>query len=229
MSAPRVFVVGTDTGVGKTTIVCALLSIARAQGRRVLPYKPAQSSGPGDASDADRLLAAAGIAGLHRDQIVAFDATLPIAPGMVHDAASFLDAPHIDDSPISRARARLDQAIELTSAELVIVEGAGGLWVPMPGGTWQPQWIRELATHVVIVARAGLGTINHTLCTIDALRTLDLAPLGFFTCETDAPDLSAQTNARVIEKARELPHLGTLPFARAPDVDLLASLLARLG
>lgn len=228
MSAPRVFFVGTDTSVGKTSVVCALLSTARAQGRRVLPYKPAQSGSPGDASDADRLHAAAAIDGLHRDHIVGFEAALPIAPGMVDDAASFLDTPRVDVSPIARARAQLDRATVLTTPELVIVEGAGGLWVPMPGGTWQPQWIRELATHVVIVARAGLGTINHTLCTIDALGTLGLPPLGFYTCETEAPDLTAPTNARVIEKARGIPHLGTLPFARAAEDDLLARLLARL-
>jgi dethiobiotin synthetase len=229
MSTPRVFVVGTDTAVGKTSLVCALLSIARAQGRRVVPYKPAHSGAPGEISDADRLHAAAAIADLDRDDIVGFTGALPIAPGMIDDATSFLDAPRIDEAPLARARAQLDRAIDRTDAELAIVEGAGGLWVPMPGGTWQPRWIRELATHVVIVARASLGTINHTLCTIDALRSLDLAPLGFYTSETTVPDSTTATNARVIEHARDIPHLGTLPFSRAPELDLLAPLLERLA
>jgi dethiobiotin synthetase len=229
VSPPRIFVVGTDTDVGKTSLVCALLSRAAANASRVLPYKPAQSGSIGNASDADRLCAAATIDGLGRDDIVAFDYALPIAPGMVGDGAHFLEATTADHAPLARCRAHLDHAIATFAPDLVIIEGAGGLWVPMPGGTWQPEWIGTLATHVVIVARAGLGTINHTLCTIDALRSLDLTTLGFYLCETTPPDASASTNARVIEVARGVAHLGTLPFSRAADSCLLAPLLARLA
>lgn len=228
MSPRRVFLVGTDTAVGKTSLACALLTSARAQGRVAVPYKPAQSNAPGETADADRLLAAAALPDLQHDDIVGFTGALPVAPGMIEDSSSFFFGTRGDKAPIKRARAQLDQAIKRTHAELAIIEGAGGLWVPMPGGTWQPLWIRALATHVVVVARAGLGTINHTLCTIDALRALELAPVGFYMSETSPPDLTAPANARVIERARKIVHLGTLPHARPPELDLLAPLLARV-
>jgi hypothetical protein len=47
-----------------------------------------------------------------------------------------------------------------------VIEGAGGLWVPMPGGSWLPAWISALRAEVVVVGRLGLGTINHCLLTI---------------------------------------------------------------
>lgn len=224
---PRVFVVGTDTDVGKTTLVCALLERARVLDRRVMPYKPAQS-GSGPASDAQRLLAAAPIDSLALAQIVAFDYPLPLAPGIAECAPRRFGELAEDDTSLARCRDHLEHTIAAVQPELVIVEGAGGLWVPMPGGTWQPRWIAVLATHVVVVGRAGLGTINHTICTIDALRRLDLEPLGFYLVETSAPDLSSPNNASVISAARGVPHLGTLPHAAASPSCLLTPLLDRL-
>ncbi|MBL8941743.1 MAG: dethiobiotin synthase [Myxococcales bacterium] len=223
----RVFVVGTDTDVGKTTLVCALLERAYAIGKRVMPYKPAQSGCVG-ASDAQRLHAAARLGDLALEQIVAFDFPLPLAPGIAECSPhSFGERPE-DDTALAYCRDHLERGIETVRPELVLVEGAGGLWVPMPGGTWQPRWIAALASHVVVVGRAGLGTINHTLCTIDALRRLDLEPIGFYLVETTAPDASSPSNAAVISSARDVPHLGTLPHAAASPRCLLTPLLDRL-
>jgi dethiobiotin synthetase len=223
----RVFVVGTDTDVGKTTLVCALLERAVAMSLRVMPYKPAQSGSAGT-SDAQRLHAAARLDELTLEQIVAFEFTLPLAPGIAEcSPLTFGERPE-DGAALEHCRTHLEHSIAAVRPELVIVEGAGGLWVPMPGGTWQPRWIAALATHVVVVGRAGLGTINHTLCTIDALRRLDLEPLGFYLVETTAPDASSPSNAAVISSARGVPHLGTLPHAAASTRCLLTPLLDRL-
>jgi dethiobiotin synthetase len=131
-------------------------------------------------------------------------------------------------------------ATELLSAwevehrpDLVFIEGAGGLHVPMPGGDWQPTWISALAHHVVVVGSLGLGTINHTLLTIDALRNLGLPPLGFYLCEHDpTPDPSHRDNAQIIATARGLSHLGTLRQTSPSDgpgtLDLLTPLLTLL-
>jgi dethiobiotin synthetase len=223
----RVFVVGTDTDVGKTTLVCALLERAVAMSLRVMPYKPAQSGSAG-MSDAQRLHTAARIDELTIEQLVAFQFALPLAPGIAEcSPLAFGERPE-DSAALEHCRAHLEHGIDAVRPELVIVEGAGGLWVPMPGGTWQPRWIAALATHVVVVGRAGLGTINHTLCTIDALRRLDLEPLGFYLVETTAPDISSSSNAAVISSARGIPHLGTLPYGAASARCLLTPLLDRL-
>jgi dethiobiotin synthetase len=100
---------------------------------------------------------------------------------------------------------------------LTIVEGAGGLWVPMPGGTWQPAWISGLAATPVVVGRLGLGTINHCLLTIAALRSLGLPPCGFIlTQNVVGSDLSYQHNEQVIAAASMLPCLGVLLSGQVP-------------
>jgi dethiobiotin synthetase len=224
----RVFLVGTDTDIGKTTLVCELLSRAAALGIRAMPYKPAQSGDNSSPSDAERLRAAAPFAELCVEQIVAFDFPVPVAPGIAQDARAFLVHRPEDRAPIHHCQTHLEASIRGLAPELVLIEGAGGLWVPMPGGSWQPSWIDALATHVVVVARAGLGTINHTLCTIDALRQLGRNPIGFYLVERTAPDASSSTNATVIAVARDLPHLGTLPFGAPPTSCLLTALRERL-
>lgn len=230
MSCPRVFLVGTDTAVGKTSITCALLHGARAIGVRVLPYKPVQSSAPDELSDdAARLLAASGDPRLQADEVCTLRYDVPLAPGLADDAARFLaPAPTRDVSPLLHCRDALAQHTSRHDPQLVLIEGAGGLWVPMPGGTWQPEWIRALASHVIVVGRAGLGAINAALLTIDALRALDLDPLGFYLSETAPPDPSNPHNAAVIARARALPHLGTLRHG-GDDGELFTALLERLG
>lgn len=232
MSPPRLALVGTDTAVGKTSVACALLAQASVAGVRVLPFKPAQS-GDDRPTDAQRLLVA--LAAKPGDPLHALDEAAiaplrydaPIAPGIADEPTRFTSTRAIDPQPLQRCAHALDELVARTQPELVIVELAGGLWVPMPGGTWQPQWLRTLATHTIVIGRAGLGAINAALLTIDALRALDLAPLAFVLCETMPPDPSNAANADVITHARSLPHLGTIPHDRvAPQ--LLAQLLARL-
>jgi dethiobiotin synthetase len=230
MSCARVFLVGTDTSVGKTAIACALLERAQAIDLRVVPYKPVQSSAPDEPrTDAQRLCSACAPLRLRIDDICPLRYQAPLAPGLADDPAVFVDHGRaVDPAPLLRCRSALEQLIADTDPQLVLIEGAGGLWVPMPGGSWQPAWIRELATHVIVVGRAGLGAINAAVLTIDALRELDLAPLGFYLSETAAADPSNALNAAVISRARALPHLGTLRHGVAGAEDLLGALLERL-
>lgn len=224
MSTPkRIFVVGTDTHVGKTTVLCALVKQARARGLRPLPFKPAQSgAAPHDPdSDAARLASAADIASPRAICPMWF--ADPVAPGVAAGAPAAADPSHC--SVVGLA---LDRAIAAHAPDLVFIEGVGGLLVPMPGDTWQPDWIAQLADCVVVVARAGLGTINHTLLTVDALRRRDLRPIGIYLCEVDRPDPSNRTNPAVLERATSLPVLGTLPHGERDVPDLLGPLLAVL-
>lgn len=229
MSPPRLALVGTDTAVGKTTVACALLAQASAAGVCVLPFKPAQS-GADRPSDAQRLRDALADGPLHELDDAAIAPLRygpPLAPGIADDPTRFTSARAIDPAPLQRCLEALDDLIARTRPDLVLVEPAGGLWVPMPGGTWQPQWLRTLATHTIVIGRAGLGAINAALTTIDALRALDLAPLAFILCETTPRDPSNAANADVIAHARSLPHLGTVPHDDAPP-QLFAPLFAML-
>lgn len=237
----RVFIVGTDTGVGKTAVTAALLATARTRGSRAIPFKPAQS-GLDQPSDAERLLAAAGLPLTELDAACPLRYEPPLAPGLAEDPTPFLDASRGAADP-TRALAGIPPAIvtrcvlALATWEarlgpvLTLVEGAGGLHVPMPGATWQAAWILALAPWTIVVGRAGLGTINHCLSTIAGLRDIGRPPLGFVLSNpTPAQDPSVADNAAVIANATGVPHLGTLPHgpepAHAPA--LLDALLARL-
>jgi dethiobiotin synthetase len=257
MSAPsitaptRVFIVGTDTAVGKTAVTAALLHTARARGLRVVPYKPAQS-GSDRPSDAERLLAAAGLPADELALACPLRHAAPLAPGLAEDPSPFLtgaSAPFLADTPpflvpgpqdhrdehlaaISRSVAALAAWEARHQPSLTLIEGAGGLYVPMPAGTWQPAWIAALAPWTLVVGRAGLGTINHCLTTIAGLRALGRPPLGFVLSQTStAPDPSVADNAAVIANASGIPHLGTLPHGPEPALApaILDALLARLG
>lgn len=228
-----IYLVGTDTGVGKTAVACALLQRARTHGTRLVPFKPAQS-GDDDPSDVDRLLRAAGLPTTLAHQACPLRFAAPLAPGLADDRAPFVRTPS-DTRPatpeLDHVGEALDAWIEHHQPDLVLIEGAGGLHVPMPGGTWQPTWIRALADAVVVVGRLGLGTINHTLLTIDALRAIDVSPLGFYLCDPNGrSDPSHRDNASVIAAARGVPHLGTLAHQPTADAfastDLLTPLLA---
>ncbi len=230
----RIYFVGTNTGVGKTALVCSLLRTARGQNLSVAPFKPAQSGDIETPTDIERLLQAAGLSEDHSMSACPMTYPDPVAPGIAEDPSPFLRPPAANVDPLPDAleltKDRLESWEIQRDAELVFIEGAGGLHVPMPGGTWQPDWIRALADHVVIVASSGLGTINHTLLTIDALDGEGFDVLGVYLVDTDAAvDPSRDDNAQVIATARGVDILGRLPFLEARDAqgphDLLTPML----
>lgn len=219
---PRIAIVGTDTEIGKTHLVEALLYAATATGRRVLPFKPAQS-GPDRPTDADRLARACDL-NLTASAICPLVYEPPLAPGIAHDRAQFLRTdPHVDPEPLETALRHLAQLESRHHPDLVIIEGAGGLHVPMPGGNWLDHWLGRMTDRAVVVGRAGLGTINHTLLTVEALRTRGIEVVGFVHMHRPAQaqlhDPSRPDNAAVIA-ARGVRHLGTLPPGE-PDAPAL--------
>ena len=137
-----------------------------------------------------------------------------------HFGQQFLDAAREPDGALARrpaqaglsALARSVAALDAWEARLrpslTLIEGAGGLHVPMPGGTWQTAWIVALAPWTIVVGRAGLGTINHCLSTIAGLRALGRPPLGFLLSQTStAPDVSVADNAAALERQARLASL----------------------
>ncbi|MGE5183329.1 MAG: dethiobiotin synthase [Acidobacteriota bacterium] len=154
------FVTGTDTGVGKTYVAAALVRHVRAHGKKVLGFKPIETGCGAELLGPDQkvLRDAAGgwqtgpLAGVYRLRD-------PIAPFVAaRDEGLTIDIDHI----VSLAR-RAD-------ADFTVVEGAGGWRVPITDSADISTLAGRLAMPVVIVARAGLGTINHTLLTIEAVE-----------------------------------------------------------
>lgn len=216
----RIFVTGTDTGVGKTVVTCSLLRAAERAGLIAVPCKPAESGPEGPTSDRARLLAASRLSKRDLEDLAPLRWTKPISPGMADDPRPFLGEGMSKSDPeamLGRARWALARLEQRHSAQVSLIEGAGGLLVPMPGGTWQPDWIIGLRARPLIVARIGLGTVNHTLLTIDALRIRDLEPIGIiYTQSLARADLSREDNPKVIEQRSGVPTLGCLPFLGRP-------------
>ena len=218
----RIFIVGTDTEAGKTRVAAALLRRARAAGLGVLPFKPAASGG----DDPERLLAAAGLGRELLARVAPLRYEAPLAPGIAEERRPFVDPPRgapEDAALADRGAAQIAAIADALAAleaerrpDLTVIEGAGGWHVPMPGGTWLPAWLDALAAEVIVVGRLGLGTINHTLLTIDALRRAGHRPLGFILSATvAADDPSTRDNPRIIARASGLPLLGILGHGAA--------------
>lgn len=202
---PRgLFVTATDTGVGKTEVACGLVRGHRARGLDVAAMKPAQSgSEPGVPSDADRLRAAAG--GVDPPELVCpYSFAPPLAPGV---------AARLSGETISLARI-LEAARALAARHAaLVVEGAGGLLVPLTERETFADLAVALALPVLVVARAGLGTVNHTALTCEALRARGLSVHGV-VLDRAGPgrDASEPHNAAEIERLTGARVLASLPF-----------------
>jgi dethiobiotin synthetase len=229
----RIYVVGTDTGVGKTELVCTILRDARRRGTQVTPFKPAASGLTELDSDPARLLAAAELPAADLPLVCPLQYGTPLAPGLAHEPHHFLP-PLLpcDPNPLNRVEHALLSLERRYQPRVVLIEGAGGLHVPMPGGEWQPAWIQRLAHAVLLVGRNALGTINHTILTITSLRALGHEPLGFVLVTTTSDvDPSSEDNAAVVSRATSCPLLAALPHrtALAPFFPLPDSLWRALA
>ena len=165
----RVLVVsGTGTGVGKTVLTAAIAALAIARGDRVAVVKPAQTgTAAGEIPDTEAVRRLTGIADTH--ELATFPD--PLSPEAAARVAGL--------APLD-LRAAADYVAELAeSRDLVLVEGAGGLLVRYdPDGGTIADLAAALDAPVAVVAAAGLGTLNHTALTLEALAARKLAPAG---------------------------------------------------
>jgi 8-amino-7-oxononanoate synthase len=202
------FVVGTDTGVGKTVVSALLLRAARARGRAAY-WKPVQT---GDESDRATVLALAEGAA-HEGLPNAWHFPLPASP---HEAAVAAGRT-IDPSRLSEG---LRGLVRTLSGTRVVVELAGGLLVPYqdePVLVTQADWLATAGAPLVLVARAGLGTLNHTLLTLEALRARHLEPRALFL--VGPPH---ESNRRTLERVAGVPRVFELPELKPLDAAALA-------
>ena len=219
-----IFVTGTDTGVGKTTVSVGLLGAWRRRHLRLAALKPAETGcmprhdetlWP---EDAGRLREAAGQIDTPISLVCPNRYALPAAPSV----AGRREQRPFDLNAVIRARDTMIQ----TAPDLLLVEGAGGLLVPYGNGATAVDLALALAPlAMLIVARAGLGTINHTALTVAELRRRDLRIAGVVLNRVHAEsDPSEADNAAEIQTLTGVPVLGTLPHLPAAEAADLATL-----
>lgn len=232
------FVTGTGTGVGKTAVAGALARIAHEKGVRVGVFKPVATGCRRDprlkliCGDAEFLAHCA-------DAPEPLDVINPVR--YAGELAPMVAAEHervpINWEAIDESWQRISRA-----SDVVIVEGAGGLLVPIDAKTNMADLAKRFDLPLIIVARPGLGTINHTLLTIEAAkaRKLNIAAIVINDYRADASTLAEETNPEVIGRLAKtripvvVPHDPMLDVARGrfsevllqPLRPLMAELLA---
>jgi dethiobiotin synthetase len=209
------FITGTDTGVGKTVLAASIVAALRAAGEAVRPLKPVLS-GLDETPDPiwppdHELLARAG--GIDPDVVALIRYGPAVSP---HFAAELAGRP-IDPDAL---RAQIQAAAN--GQGTVVVEGVGGLLVPLAPGYDVRELARELGLRVIIAARTGLGTINHTLLTLEAARAahLDVASI-VLTPWPEAPSAVEHSNRETIARLGDVP-VATLPRVGQPTPEELA-------
>jgi dethiobiotin synthetase len=162
------FITGTDTGVGKTVVTAALASRLTQRGRRVGVMKPIETGTSTGVTDMERLRVAIE-ASASREIMNPYRLTAPMAPY----PAARLEGVAIDLEHIAACFQQL-----AADHDLLLVEGVGGLLVPISAELDVSDVIRRLGLPALLVARAALGGINHTLLTIEALQRRRIPILG---------------------------------------------------
>jgi dethiobiotin synthetase len=204
-----IFITGTDTGVGKTFVSVGLLKALKETGLNVCPMKPVETGckvqrGELVPEDTLKLIKAAQVSE-PVDLINPYRFRQPLAPAV----ASELEGAVISREKIISAYKKLSKKYDIT-----IIEGAGGIMVPIRKNYLFLDLIKDLALPIIIVSRPGLGTINHTLLTVEAARNMGIDIIGvIINCLADIrKDASVKTNPQMIEKHSGIPVLGTVSY-----------------
>lgn len=214
----RLGVTGTDTGVGKTLVACGIAASLRAAGARVAVMKPVETGG---SDDAERLREAAGAR--HPLRLV--------RPAAYDDPAAPLVAARrarrpVDLEMLDRAHAELSR-----DSDAVVVEGAGGLLVPITESESYATLFQRWGLELVIVAANRLGVINHTLLTVAAARShgLVVRAVVLNTAAAGFAGVAERTNEAVLKELLRSVPVVSLPFLPPPhDADRLAAAVRQL-
>lgn len=185
-------VVGTDTGVGKTVVTAGLTGWLREEGVDARAVKPCQTGYPPD-DDAGFVVDAC------RDEDAATCLRRlepPLAPAVAADVAG---------AALSYEELRQGCETAVSDAEVGIVEGIGGLRVPLADGREVVDLVAALGLPALVVAREGLGTLNHTALTVEALERRDVPVHGVVLNEYRGEDVAAETNPGALREMTDLP------------------------
>lgn len=224
---PGLLITGTDTEVGKTVIAAAIADWFRKTGVRVAVFKPVATGcvkrREGLVSEDAEFLAHCAGTRQPLDIICPQRYVEPLAPAIAADRAQ----QPLDWDAVQRALTMLEE-----NNDVLIVEGVGGLRVPLDAKHTFIDVARWLNLPAVVVARPGLGTINHTLLTLDALRQAAIEPAGVVINRypAESASIAEESNPRAIERWGKTRVLAVVPNYVSPIKDHLpADVVAAIG
>lgn len=201
-----VLVTGTGSGVGKTWVTRALARTLTRSGRRVIAVKPVEigDAAPGEPRDGELLAAATG---QEEPQAALVHYADPLPPALAAER-------HGDPVDIDVLLLQLEPL--RSQADVVLMEGTGGLLEPI---TWEwnaVELARSLGAGALVVGNDRLGTINHTLLTLGALELGGVGVLGVVLTGAAEPDVSTGANAPAIVRLSGLDRVTATPYERDP-------------
>jgi dethiobiotin synthetase len=211
------FVTGTDTDVGKTLISCALLHGFSAQGKRVAGMKPiAAGCNAGEPNDDVLKLRSASNIQLSNQQINPYGFAPAVAPHL---------AAHLAGISIDFAR-----IVELYSAlagqaDVVIVEGTGGLLLPLNAKQDSADLARQMGLPIILVVGMRLGCLNHALLTVEVIAARGLVLAGWVANGVDQNMAMLEENVASLRQRIGAPLLGVVPYMEQPDARVAAEQL----
>ena len=214
---------GTDTGVGKTTVGCGLLELARRRGLRLVPYKPVETGCAPSPADTQRLLAAAfpsapDSPGLSLTDICSYAFGPPVAPSV---------AARVANNPISAAVLRHQASVLAERGDALLVEAAVCVLTPYGPDLTAASLAALLELDVLLVAANRLGTINHTALAVGEIRRRRLTLQGIILVNVGPEPRPDQAhNATEIAALTGLEPLGTLAYVPSPGPGAIADRIA---
>jgi dethiobiotin synthetase len=213
------FVTGTDTEVGKTVVAASVCAALAARGERVAAFKPVVTGldeEPGEWPRDHELLARAASAGQSPAQVAPLTFGPPVSPHFAAEQAGTAIEP-LELADAARAAGQ--------GADALVCEGVGGLLVPLTPGYLVRDLALDLDLPLLVAARPSLGTINHTLLTLEAARAAGLEVAAVvITPWPDEPSDIERSNRRTIESLGDVRVCGLPPTAPSRLADAGATL-----
>lgn len=222
-TCPAIFVTGTDTGVGKTLVTSALAHHFTARGLNVGVMKPIETGvqDTGKLGPDGELLRWSSGSKDSSELISPYRYQAPLSP---HQAASLVQE-KVDMDVISTAFQEL-----CCGKDLVLVEGAGGLMVPISGGFLMADMARQLELSLLVVTHPRLGTLNHTLLTTYSARAMELPVSGFIINQMpDCPDQAEEMAPHLLASMASADLMGVLPEVSGTDKNKVKKISETIG
>jgi len=219
---PAIFITGTDTGVGKTIVTAALARHFRSRGLNVGVMKPVETGieDPALAGPDAALLCWAAQVDDEKDLVSPYRFNMAASP---HQAAAEAGQ-QIDVKTIIDAFNTLR-----TDKDVMLVEGAGGLMVPIRGGYLMADLAGQLDLPLLVITRPGLGTLNHTLLTTFSARAMDLSLSGFIINRMPQAPTRVESEApHLLSSMASSDLLGVLPEVYGSDEEKVIKLAAEI-